>query len=330
MKFNKHRALAAMLAAICASAALESARASTPILVSTNRDLFLTFQESGANNDLEVDIGQASLYYNATPGSRINITQYSAAQLNTAFGNANNVTWAVGAAARVGDSGDPSVPVNTLWVTAPRTTPTSAAAPWVRNSSTFQANTASKIKTILDNASFYSGTVGANSVSNTPSAVLVPVGSDHEYGYFAGPLGNYGNTFQGDVQNTTPANFTTGGVVSRSDLYELRPDSTGTQPAGRYLGYFELGTNGTMVFVAGTTGPTAPTLSIAASGGTQTISFPSVANATYTLFYTNSAGLTSPIHTWPSVSTNITGDGTVKSFQQTSTDPARFYVVGVH
>jgi len=61
-----------------------------------------------------------------------------------------------------------------------------------------------------------------------------------------------------------------------------------------------------------------------------TISFASTVGATYTLYYTNSAGLTAPTATWPAWPVTITGDGTVKSFQVVSTDASRFYRVSAH
>ena len=316
---------------------LQSARAATPVFVSNNRDLMLCFRKTGATggttspNNLEVNIGQAALYYGAAQGSTVT-TSVSGAQLSAVFDNLNDLTWSVaGCVPTVGDTGDSSVPTRTLWVTAPRSVSTAPAAPWVRNGPSTQGSTASEIKSVLDNASFYSGTV-AGGANNTASAVVVPVGSNHEYGYFAGTLGNFANTFQGDVENITPANFMTGSAVSRSDLYELRPDSTGTQPAGKYLGYFELRNTGAVVFVAAstTTTPPAPTLSITISGTHSVISFASTAGATYTLYYTDAAGLLTPTSTWQTQATTITGNGSSQSFQDVLTASTRFYRVGVH
>lgn len=340
MKYNPNRmAMASLLIAGSLSVA-QTLCAQTPAFTYTNRDLMLCFRKTGQDgtgttspNDLEINIGQASIYYGATPGAVIPVTAYNAAQIGI-FDSLDDLSWSVGGCVPVGDTGDASIPLKTLWATAPRiTSPTTPATPWVRNSATFQGFTSAKMNTILAQAAFYSGTVPANSVSNAAKVVIVPVGSDHEYGYTMGQEGNYGGAFQGDVENTTSPTFTTDGVPARSDFYALLPDTTGTQPAGTYLGYFEFEPNGTMNFVAAggaSTPPPAPTLTVTSVNGTQTISFATVANATYTLHYTNADGLTSPIHTWPTVGTNISGNGSVESFTQTATDSERFYSVSAH
>ncbi len=45
-----------------------------------------------------------------------------------------------------------------------------------------------------------------------------------------------------------PSNFTTAGAVVRSDFYQIPPSDSGG--AVKYLGYFELSTNGVMTYVA--------------------------------------------------------------------------------
>ena len=330
--------MAVILFSIASSCSLlPSIQANTPIFTYANRDLILSFRKTGADggatspNNLEIDIGQASLYFSAAPGSVTPVTQYSTSQISAAFNDFNDLSWSVGGCVPPADPGDATDPNRTLWVTAPRSAgPSIPANPWVRNSPTTQGTTAGEINSILAQAAFYSGTVPADAQNNTLSLVIVPVGTGHEAGHFLGALGNYLNTFQGDVENTTPPTFTTDGTPSRSDLYQLYPDHTGTQPAGAHLGYFELETDGSMNFVAASTGVTAPTLTATVANGIETISFPSVNGVTYTLYSTNSAGLTAPIHTWPSVPTNLIGDGTIKSFQVPISDANQFYSVGAH
>jgi hypothetical protein len=157
--------------------------------------------------------------------------------------------------------------------------------------------------------------------------VAIPSGDGDNADGSLGALGNYLGTFQGDVENTTPADFDSAGLPSRSDFYELQP---GSGP-GAYLGYFEFGTDGSMTFHGPSSTLPAPTLSASSdNAGNIYITFPTTANGTYTLSYTNAAGLTAPVSTWPTVSTNITGDGTVKSFQQSISGPGTFFTVTVH
>ena len=225
-----------------------------------NRDLLLGFRKTGGDgvgtvsvNDLEVNIGQASLYYNATPGSTFTVSQYSMAQIAADFDNLNDLNWSVAGFVPQGDGGDPGKPAKTLWVTAPRATlrPT-PASPLLDFSASAQGSTGSKIGSALLNAAFYAGTTAAvANANNSATAVTVPVGNANSEAAELGANGDFLATFEGDVENTTPPNFVTGGTVSRSDLYELQPDTTGgTHPAGTYLGYFELSTSGTLTFNA--------------------------------------------------------------------------------
>ncbi len=328
-------ATAALLLSLAGSCVLvQSAQAQ---LTNQSRDLMLTFRKTGFDGGtvgsvvFEADLGQASIYYGATVGSSIPITAYSStAQLGTLFDSLNDLSWSVGGCVpNAGDSGDPSVPTRTLWVTEPRPDPNVQASPaWSRSGSFTQGLADSKINSILDNAATWAATTAADSVTNTPTAVAIPDGNVYNANGSLGGAGNYLGTFQGNVENTTPSDFAFAGSPSRSDLYELRP---GSGP-GTYLGYFELGTDGSLTFHALSSQQyPQPALSASTDGaGNLFVSFPSTVNGTYSLHYTNSAGLTAPVSTWATVSTNIVGDGTVKSFQQPISGPGLFYTVSVH
>jgi len=122
-----------------------------------------------------------------------------------------------------------------------------------------------------------------------------------------------------------------------SDLYQsvptgsTDPNSGKTTGAAYYVGYFTLNPDGTMTFTrASAASPTQPVLTISRAGTTSTISLATANGTTYTLFYTNSSGLTQPVSTWPSSPTTLSGDGTTKSFSDTTSDPDRVYRVGAH
>ncbi len=328
--------MSVLLSSLVGSVAiLQIVQAGTPVFTYTNLDVLVTFRKIAANgvgtispNDLEIDIGQVSTF-SAAAGTRIPVSQFTTSQIAASFDSLDDLSWSAAACVPATDSGA-SAPVKSLWLTAPRPTPAIPATPWVRRSSSSQGATAADITSVLANASFYSSTIPADGTNNSANEVAVPAGSGFEAGAFLSTLGNYKNTFQGDVENTTPDTFDTDGLPSRSDFYQLNPDSTGTGPSGTYLGYFELETSGAMVFVAGTAPLTPPTLTTGLSGNVATISFPTVAGSTYTLYYTNSAGLTAPILTWPSVSTNIIGNGSVQAFQQTAASANQFYTIVAH
>jgi hypothetical protein len=334
MKLKLH-GMAGLLLSITGSCALfQSAQAQ---FVDNNRDLLLTFRKIQPGDvgsvDLVVDIGQASIYYGATPGSSIPITQYSVSQLNAVLpdpflGTDNNLGWSVaGCVSEFGDNGDPSKPSRTLWLTAPRSNPGAQAQPWERASIFQQGPTALKVETMLENAQTWALSVSSDSVTNTRTAGAISTGSQYCPN---GPLTSLGNfdTFQGDVENTTSGAFSFLGTPAVSDFYELQPGS-GT---GTYLGYFQFGTDETLTFYAsqGVIYP-APTLSVSNdNAGHALVSFKSTVNGTYTLHYTSAAGLTTPVSSWSTATPAITGDGTVKTFQQPISGTATFYSVSVH
>lgn len=415
--------------AILASAAAVTAG---PLTYST-RDLMLGFRKVGGTSNLEVNLGQASLYYGATPGSTFAITGFSASQLTAAFGASYaNVNWSVSGGMNA--AGDANAPRNTLWLTAPRLDPNVQSTPWSTASTTTQGNTVSPVLSIGINAANYSSSI-APGANNTATVVLVPDGNAQSYHSFIGDNGDFGG-FQGSIENLTPTPFT-GAAFTRSDLYQLKPLGTPT-----LLGYFDLFADGTMTFTAaGGAVATPPTISIAnttvqiATNGTSnavfavtlstnsasavsvnyatqngtavagtdytttsgtlnftagitnltitvpalgrttyknsvnftvllsspvngtlgtnpatgtivdaflplisangitrvsqtsTITFPSYAGVSYTLRYTNAAGLNSPISTWPIAAGSVNGNGTPLTLNDTNTDPTRFYVL---
>jgi hypothetical protein len=321
--------------AVC-GALLQSAHAqSSSTFTDTSRDLMLVFRKTGSDGIgtvgsyvFEVDIGQAALYYGAAPGTSIPITAYSAtAQLASLFDNLNDFSWSVsGCVPNTGDSGNPSKPIATLWLTDPRALATTPSAAWVRQGVYTQGGAGAYIESILNGALTFAATA-TNSADNTSKSLAIPYGSGDNANSYLTARGNFDGNFQGDVEITTLPTFTTDGTNSISDFYELQPGNG----AGAYLGYFQLSTNGTMTFYAGPLSYPAPTLSVSVIGSSAlSISFPSTTNGTYTLYYTTAAGLAAPVTTWATVSTNIIGDGTVKAFQQPISGAGTFYVVGVH
>src|SRR5258708_34940619 len=136
MKLNTSRLAMAMALIAGSCSFMQDACANTPIFVYANRDLMLSFRKTGADligststNNLEVNVGQASIYYSALPGSTNVISQYSISQLTNAFDSLNDLSWSVGGCVPANDTGNTSVPLKTLWVTAPRVNPVVQAAP---------------------------------------------------------------------------------------------------------------------------------------------------------------------------------------------------------
>ena len=287
------------------------------------RDLILGFRKTGGSFELEVNVGPASRYYNATPGSSFTISEYTINQLTDSFSDFNDLQWSAAATVRLGDGGDTSIPVSTVWTTRARSDASTQTTPWNRQSSGALAGSSTKIVSIANNAVTYSTTIPAGG-NNTATAVQVQSGDSLSYGVQIGGLGNYSGTFQGNVENTTPDSFTS---AARSDLYEIRP---GSGPS-KYLGYFQLNTDGSMSFTAagGTaTPPPRPLASISRDGNLNVISFTTTNGASYSLRYTNGLGLASSVATWPVKPNVVIGDNGTKSIQDDpGSETDRFYVV---
>ena len=293
------------------------------------RDLVFGFRDGGTS-ELVVDAGPASTYYNLAVGNELIISNVTTQQLSDAFLDLNNLSFSAGADVRI--TSDPTYPFNTIWVTQARTDINVQTTPWQRRGQTQQGTTVGKIEGIVD------PTVGAvayaNSIStgpdNTSYGVIIPSDDPghREYSTFMGS-GNYAGTFPGVVELTTPPDFTTAGQVVRADFYQLKP-GTGN---GTYLGYFEFSPSGVMKYHSGASGSVTiprPTITaIQRTGTTSTITFTTVSGGTYTLLYTDSAGLATPVSTWTS-GNSIAGDGTNKSLSDTSTGTVRFYAISAH
>lgn len=293
-------------------------------------DLLLAVRQKGNAVDLIVNLGKAANFANVPAGTTLTIGGVTAAQLTEAFPSLNGIQWSVAGANR--PPGDANYPLQTLWVSAPRQDASSQSNPWVRKGSALQGNAASQIDAIGLNSASYSS---AHTAGTLNAAALVAIPTDDSYALAAvlGDSGNLVGNFQGSIESATADDFDSDtGNVSRSDLYELLPGSlaAGTyNTAGRYLGYFELKADGTLSFNAGTPALTAPTITaITREGNVTTVSFTSVANATYKLRSTNAAGLATPSSAW-TVGATATGTGSVLSIQDTTTDAARFYAVEV-
>jgi len=280
-----------------------------------------------------VNLGQASNYFNATPGSTITVTKFSSNQLQTAFGTLNGLKWAVCGGVFSGDGGDPSIPNTTLWIVRPRVDPAVQTTPWLRRSAFSQSTTVNKIDEFGRNTRSYSDSNPADPIRNTATVVIEPAGNPFSYGLIIGPQGNLSGNFQGNIENNTGDNFT---QPTRSDLYELRP-STVSLP-GVYLGFFEFDPAGTLTFHAAggqpPPPPPRPHIEGVTRAGTLTrISFTTTNDAavSYRLLYTNTAGLGSSVTNWPRGMVTVTGNGTVRTLDDDSSDADRIYgVIAIH
>lgn len=282
-------------------------------------DVLICFRKGG--NDMVVDAGQSlSTLTNATPNQRISITGYTGTQLGNV--GTNGVSWS--AFTWLSD--------NTLFVTKARTSLNEQTTPWQAKSSSVQSGTVGRMVKIPVGAvdqlnllvypnSTATAVIEEDSSAGNPNYVNGV--SYHEA--LAGAYGGlFNGTFVGNPENTTLNNFTTSGKVVRSDFYQMTPTS-GYAP-GKWLGYFELSTNGAMTYVAYPS--TTPVIaSINRSGASTTITYTAGLYGTYTLRGTNRLTSGTAMTNWPALTTVTSGDTATHTVTDTTADDVRFYTI---
>lgn len=292
-------------------------------------DLVLAFRQSGSASDLVVNLGKVTQFNALPPGSSVAITQLDATQLGAAFPSLNGLNWSVAAANR-----PPVLPdyaVQTLWVSAPRLEPDVPSPAWARKGTFVQGIAASQVDSIGVNAAAASSSLPGGP-GNTASLVNIATSSDFSVSPLLGDAGDYAGTFQGSVENRTADDFDGDPAnVSRADLYELIPGTSaaGTlNTPGRFLGFFELKADGSLTFKNGEPATvTSPDVTAIVRNGTvTTVSFTTVAGATYQLRSTGIDGLATPTSSWTAGAT-IQGTGAVLSLQDNSTEAVRFFAI---
>jgi hypothetical protein len=293
-------------------------------------DLVLAFRQTGNDSDYVVNLGKATNYNTLPAGTTVAVANLSAAQLNSAFPSLNGLKWSVAGANR--PPVDPNYPLQTIWASAPRLDSAVQSPAWLRKGQFVQGTGASQIDAVGVNAASSSSSQPAGP-NNTATGVVIPVNSDFAFSPLIGDAGDFVGTFQGDVENRTADDFDGApGNVSRSDLYELLPGTTVAQTLntpGRFLGYFELKPDGTLTFNTGSPAIHVPKIaSVTRDGDVTTVSFATVSGTNYTLRFTDAAGLGSPITTWVA-GPSLSGNGSVQSLQDTSTDAVRFFALEV-
>jgi hypothetical protein len=302
-------------------------------------DLLLGFRKTGGNQDnfeLVVNLGSIATFSNLPPGTNITITNYSSSQLSSAFANFSNLNWSVCAASHPVVAGYPD---RTIWLSLPRANVNVQTTPVTRASSGAQTQIGGNIQSALAGAQFLSGQIGGSNANNNAVLVREPINDPNNLsafisGQFDTTISTWQDTLGFNVEVKTPASFTS---PVRCDFYEIRPTgsvdphSGSTNGNSYFLGFFELGTNGVMTFTRASVSSSLPkpTLSLTRTGTTNRISFGTTNGPTYTLFFTNTGGLSQSISNWPTGGT-LTGNGSNNTFTNVTTDTNRFYSVGVH
>jgi hypothetical protein len=291
-------------------------------------DVLVCFRKSGGANDLVVDAGPIAAFTNATPNQRIPITQYTGSQL--ALVGTNSVSWSV--FTWFDDSVLPAGIQWTLFMSKGRSAINTKTVPWPAGPQAGQQTTAGDMGNIVAGAVVCIG----YKVVNIPSAIIEPDdanNSNPQYVHGQSYVGTLGPNFDfngdwfGTPEKTAPAGFTTAGAVIRSDFYQIPPGDTGAGSV-KFLGYFELNTNGVMTYVAyPTSAPTVPVIrSFGRTNNISYVSFTTGSSGTYTLRGTNDAGLSVPRTNWPAIS-SVSGNGLINTLQDATAVPDKFYII---
>jgi hypothetical protein len=300
-------------------------------------DLLLGFRKSGGANNLVVDVGPITTFTNASPNTRINITQFTTNQLYKV--GLNSLIFSGFTYYSTGnESGD-----NQLFMSRGRANINNQTAAW------------SQIPGITTTANLFCGNdiggvvQGAASARtydavNSDSAVVEPDDSSFYNAGTQNAVYNNGQSYawamngqgtanfngdwggNGTPEKTTPSNFTTGSSVVRADLYLVPPQG---YESVKFLGYFELNTNGLMSYVAyPSAAPAVPVIrSIARTNNITYVSFSTGGSGSYTLRGTNNvSGFQMARTNWPSIS-SVSGNGGVNMLQDTTSVSSKFYVI---
>ena len=220
----------------------------------------LASQGIGSSSNLEIDLGSASQFYNATSGTSFTLTGLVVADLVATYGDNWNtrtdLLWGVIGATATGRSQvqngsatysgttptyDYHAPKSTIWATKAESTAGTVSSPWPLESTSAQGVDIGFISAMYSGGSPLSG---ATSTANSAEATVVLASTP---GSWSSEEGDNNSTsfggFSGTINNNT--NISLGGY-SVLDLYELQPSSTAG--SATLLGAFGLSSSGVLTF----------------------------------------------------------------------------------
>jgi hypothetical protein len=245
MKPNK--ITSAVVALAIAAALGTSARAQA---IYNPGDLIIGFQQSGAGNSYEVDLGSVTQFINPTQPTET--FDLSVSDLSAAFTNwnsdsqgATSVQWGVIGGSNKNLNGDLSLsggvtlPADTLFYTIP-----GATAPTEKSHST-QETYLTNIAVLDGQFNGAATTAGSTSGLN---AVDIASSTQGSFAYENGTKDNFG--LGGAVNTAVLTSTSTGPIGPVLDLYELTPTNADVTKATALLGDFTLSSGGVLTFAA--------------------------------------------------------------------------------
>jgi hypothetical protein len=221
-------------------------------LSDTNNDT-LPAQGIGSGEDLEVDLGSVSKFYDATSGSSFTLPGLALADLVSTYGSnwdtRTDLVW--GIIATTGRSfgseiysngvgtADGYAPAKTVWATKAESTPGVQSTPWA-NSLSLSLPIA-QIEPLYLNGSPLAGATSTTSSTEAADIASSGEGSWTSQDYHSGSSNSFG-FFPGTIDNSTDI---PGSGYAISDFYQVNPSSSGS---AALLGDFKLSGSGTLSY----------------------------------------------------------------------------------
>lgn len=240
-------------------------------------DLILGFRASGGTgvtSNLEVDLGAVSQFYDAAPGTVIDLSGpngLALADLLSTYGanwsTRSDLFFGLIASTSHGTgTSDGHAVAKTIWASAPELVAGTQSAAWLRLSGQTQDEAISDIQSLYFTGagSFIDQTATANS---TVSAIVNYDGTPGTAGSWSSEdLASAGSSFslyRPTIDISASSIGTQGSLLDGTsyavlDLYELQPNNTGNGLAGTLIGAFGLNAQGNLVFATDPTVFAAP------------------------------------------------------------------------
>jgi hypothetical protein len=302
-------------------------------------DLILGFKATGgmgADTNLEVNLGPASDFYGAAPGSATVLTKLSVQDLVETYGGdwatRSDLFW--GVAGTTGVAAVSGVPARTIWASRPEATPGTASTPWLRGA-TFTLQVPSNTISTL-----YTGAPGSiDRFTATPNSAFSSIVNAAETGswtaqetFTPGVSFRYFNPSVMNAINTFPAVVSAydGTAYTVLDLFEVRPGTAGSP--GTLIGGIGINSAGKLVFSTDITkfGPGGGSVVLGQPGitynanGTVSVTLTNVPDGSYTL----RRSTTMAAGSWTTLFTQSPTSGTLSFNDPNPPQPRGYYVIG--
>ena len=275
-------------------------------------DVLLIFRETGSD-DVEFDIGNISQFTNPLSPTT-HVTGWNLSLVNSTFGSVS------GASVILFASTPSSAGTLDTWLTGSANVTSVSDVTYTGWSELYAHINGIGVDPVSDGED----TAGANAYVIAESGGTAKGQSSNGSYYYvvtdAGVDGAYVSDFGGnvpfDVEGVAPATL---------GFWQIQPSSTIPKPKATYLGTFDIDANGQLYFYTGSLQPRIT--SVTRNGSSDTVSFTTLANGSYSLVYSSDATL--PVAEWtPAGAGPVSGNGNIQSLTFTNPgDEGDFYAV---